>query len=391
MNCWSKQERPHELHLYVAGGAVIANKTDSRLTGDVDVVSEGMTPQLRAAVKEVSQRHRGLRPDWLNDGAKLKRVNIALEPERIFTGRRLIVDSAGDRYVLAMKLVSHRQVDEADCEMLIRALGIRNLAELLDLIEQAIARATPKPRCGLFRRRPARQRVPLQARTPTIRRRPFPVDESTASRAQQVAVLAGHHIALDTSHGSALLGRGRCLSFAEAQPVELRAGRRQASLGDGVRCVSGGVRSPAFTCVRQRSRALGIVVVATVPKKEGTAQMTDLAGTSPHSCARPVASAPRCPRLWCTGWSWGPWGLLDQPASRSCVCAVDALRCGSRTSPQRSVQQHAEAGSIHSGVAASNSDTQHHSRAAARHDVPCWHNKPPGCTVAHRSPHRPRL
>ena len=65
-----------------------------------------MTPQLRAAVKEVSQRHRGLRPDWLNDGAKLKRVNVALEPERIFTGRRLIVDSAGDRYVLAMKLVS---------------------------------------------------------------------------------------------------------------------------------------------------------------------------------------------------------------------------------------------------------------------------------------------
>ena len=61
----------HELHLYVAGGAVIAAKTDSRLTGDVDVVSEGMTPQLRAAVEEVSQRHRGLRPDWLNDGAKL--------------------------------------------------------------------------------------------------------------------------------------------------------------------------------------------------------------------------------------------------------------------------------------------------------------------------------
>ena len=73
-----------------------------------------MTPQLRAAVKEVSQRHRGLRPDWLNDGAKLKRVNVALEPERIFTGRRLIVDSAGDRCVLAMKFVSHRQIDEAE-------------------------------------------------------------------------------------------------------------------------------------------------------------------------------------------------------------------------------------------------------------------------------------
>lgn len=35
---------PDALHLYVAGGAVIAAKTGSRLTGDVDVVSEGMTP-----------------------------------------------------------------------------------------------------------------------------------------------------------------------------------------------------------------------------------------------------------------------------------------------------------------------------------------------------------
>ncbi len=105
---------------------------------------------MRAAAKEVSQRHRGLRPDWLNDGAKLKRVNVALEPERIFTGRRLIVDSAGDRYVLAMKLVSHRQVDEADCEILIRALGIRSPAELLDLIEQAIPAQHRSPAAAHF-------------------------------------------------------------------------------------------------------------------------------------------------------------------------------------------------------------------------------------------------
>ena len=145
-----KAGTPHALHLYVAGGAVIAAKTESRLTGDVDVVSEGMTPQLRAAVEEVSKRHRGLRPDWLNDGAKLKRVNVPLEPERIFTGRRLIVDSAGDRYVLAMKLISHRQVDEADCEMLIRSLGIRSQAELLDLIEQAVPAQHRSPSAAYF-------------------------------------------------------------------------------------------------------------------------------------------------------------------------------------------------------------------------------------------------
>ena len=145
-----KAGTPQALHLYVAGGAVIAAKTDSRLTGDVDVVSEGMTPQLRAAVEEVSKRHRGLRADWLNDGAKLKRVNVPLEPERIFTGRRLIVDSAGDRYVLAMKLISHRHVDEADCEMLIRSLGIRSQAELLDLIEQAVPAQHRSPTAAYF-------------------------------------------------------------------------------------------------------------------------------------------------------------------------------------------------------------------------------------------------
>ena len=145
-----KAGTPHELHLYVAGGAVIAAKTGSRLTGDVDVVSEGMTPQLRAAVEEVGKRHRGLRPDWLNDGAKLQRVNVPLEPERIFTGRRLIVDSAGDRYVLAMKLISHRQVDEADCEVLIRSLGIRSEAELLDLIEQAVPEQHRNPAAAYF-------------------------------------------------------------------------------------------------------------------------------------------------------------------------------------------------------------------------------------------------
>jgi len=145
-----KAGTPHALHLHVAGGAVIAAKTDSRLSGDVDVVAEEMTPQLRAAVEEVSRRHRGLRSDWLNDGAKLKRVNVPGEPGRIFTGRRLIVDSVGDRYVLAMKLLSHRHVDEADCEMLIRSLGITSRAELLDLIEQANPAQDRSPAAAYF-------------------------------------------------------------------------------------------------------------------------------------------------------------------------------------------------------------------------------------------------
>ena len=37
-----------------------------------------------------------------------------------------------------MKLASGRQIDEADCEILIRAIGIRTESELLDLIEQGV-------------------------------------------------------------------------------------------------------------------------------------------------------------------------------------------------------------------------------------------------------------
>ena len=138
------------VHLHIAGGAVIATKSNARVTADVDVVSEGMTEPLRRAVAEVSRRNPGLRPDWLNDGAKLKRVRLPMEPERIYTGRCLIINSAGDRYVLAMKLASGRRADEADCELLIRNLGIHSHDELLDLIEQAIPAHVQTPAMGYF-------------------------------------------------------------------------------------------------------------------------------------------------------------------------------------------------------------------------------------------------
>ena len=108
--------------------------------------------------------------------------------------------------------------------------------------------------------------------------------------------------------------------------------------------------------------------------------MTDLAGTSPHRCARPVASAPM-PAALVHRVELGSFGLLDQPASRSCVCTFDEPRSGSLTTPQGSVQQRAEAGSIHSSVTASNPDTEQDSSAPAHCDVPRWHNKAPGCTV----------
>ena len=123
--------------IVIAGGAAIALRVPSRVTGDVDVVSEGMPAAVRRAAERVASRH-GLRPDWINDAAKLKTVAVAADPEPVFEGSRLVVESAGPRYLPAMKLVSARPVDKADCVVLVKELGIDHVDELLGLIEEAV-------------------------------------------------------------------------------------------------------------------------------------------------------------------------------------------------------------------------------------------------------------
>ena len=58
--------------IMIAGGAAVALLwNQQRITNDVDIVSEGMTPQLREAVARVARDY-DLAPDWFNDAAKLK-------------------------------------------------------------------------------------------------------------------------------------------------------------------------------------------------------------------------------------------------------------------------------------------------------------------------------
>ena len=46
-----------------------------------------MTNAVRQAAAAVSDKHPGLKPDWLNDDAtKLKRVNLPIDPEPIYAG-----------------------------------------------------------------------------------------------------------------------------------------------------------------------------------------------------------------------------------------------------------------------------------------------------------------
>ncbi len=123
--------------IVIVGGAAIALRVPGRVTGDVDVVSEGLPPALRLAAERVASRH-NLRPDWINDAAKMKTVSISADSEPVFEGARLIVESASPRYILAMKLVSARPVDKPDCVALVKELGIDTTDALLDLIEAAV-------------------------------------------------------------------------------------------------------------------------------------------------------------------------------------------------------------------------------------------------------------
>ena len=62
--------RHHDL--LIAGGAAIALLWDERrITNDIDVVSEGMTPQLQEAIRRVEAVSHPLEPGWFNDAAKV--------------------------------------------------------------------------------------------------------------------------------------------------------------------------------------------------------------------------------------------------------------------------------------------------------------------------------
>ena len=137
------------VHLVAAGGAAMLSRLPNRVTGDIDIVSEGLNAAVRRACERVAAR-RGLAADWINDGAKGMAVAVEVQPERIFTGKRLVVDSAGPRYVLAMKLLAGRDGDVEDCVHLIRELGVRSSRDLLDLVDAAVVPRTPPPRVAYW-------------------------------------------------------------------------------------------------------------------------------------------------------------------------------------------------------------------------------------------------
>jgi len=109
----------------------------SRITNDVDVVSEGMTSLLRVAIVRVARDY-DLEPGWFNDAAKLKAPALPVDdPILVFDGVRLRVYAVPARYALAMKLVSARDVDKWDIPALLAASDIKTRAELYRLVQDA--------------------------------------------------------------------------------------------------------------------------------------------------------------------------------------------------------------------------------------------------------------
>lgn len=121
------------------------SRVSGRLTGDIDIISEGMNSDVRRAAEAVALDY-NLAPDWINDGAKGFAVRVDVRPDRIFTGMCLVVDAVGAEYLLAMKLLSGRDDDADDCVHLIRETGIYGKDRLMDLMQSAAGLRRLRPR-----------------------------------------------------------------------------------------------------------------------------------------------------------------------------------------------------------------------------------------------------
>ncbi len=127
------------------GGAAISFRRPSRLSDDVDVVSEGMPQELRDAAAAVAAR-RGLRSDWINDAARLSLPRLDPQLETVYRGDRLTLHIAGPRYLLATKLLAGRDVDMDDAVHLAIDAGVTTAEAMLDLLAEAYPAPLLTPR-----------------------------------------------------------------------------------------------------------------------------------------------------------------------------------------------------------------------------------------------------
>lgn len=146
LDLWLAARKAAHYQMLVVGGAAIALQWNpSRLTNDVDAISEGFTDELREGITAVAATQ-NVRPDWLNDASKISTLSPQADasPTPIYEGTNLTIYGAGTRYVMAMKAISGRPVDLADLPVLVRAADFDTLDEALEWIDRAYPlRPTP--------------------------------------------------------------------------------------------------------------------------------------------------------------------------------------------------------------------------------------------------------
>lgn len=140
------------VELVLVGGAALALGWKFRSTGDLDIISSNIPPEVRRAIEVIGERN-GLSADWMNDAAKINIPNVHTLPADLmplYEGKRIRVLIPSAKFLLAMKLFSARERDINDCAFLLQQTEIATLDELLDLIQQGYQSARIPAKCQYF-------------------------------------------------------------------------------------------------------------------------------------------------------------------------------------------------------------------------------------------------
>ena len=121
----------------ICGGAAIAMINKDRYSVDVDIISDGIPPELREAVKMVGINN-NLPYDWMNDGAKIWAPKKQKHMERVFAGKRLQLYIPDTECLLALKLASMRLEDIDDINFLMKETNVSSAEQALEIVANYI-------------------------------------------------------------------------------------------------------------------------------------------------------------------------------------------------------------------------------------------------------------
>ncbi len=136
--------------IFIVGGAAMAlAHSTRRVTKDIDAVFEPKAFIYTAAAQVADEL--GLPEDWLNDAVKgfMPGEDEHARPVPDITG--IEITTASPQYLLAMKLMAMRfGEDDEDIEILLRACGLHNAEEALDLLKRIYPSREPPPKTRFF-------------------------------------------------------------------------------------------------------------------------------------------------------------------------------------------------------------------------------------------------